>query len=76
MGFTNSENVVQMKGRVACEINSADELLITEMMFAGVFNEITPEQTVALMSCFAFQEKVNPLMLRRAALNNFPYSTI
>ena len=59
LGFTSNENVVQMKGRVACEINSADELLITEMMFAGIFNDITASQAVALMSCFAFQEKVS-----------------
>jgi len=27
------------------------------MMFAGVFNDLSPEQTVALLSCFVFQEK-------------------
>ena len=58
LGFTNKENVVQMKGRVACEINASDELLLTEMMFNGVYNELTVEQVVSLMSCFVFQEKV------------------
>jgi superfamily II RNA helicase len=38
---------------------SADELLATELLFNGVFNELTPEQCCALMSCFVFQEKVN-----------------
>lgn len=58
LGFVNREGVVEMKGRVACEINSADELVLTEMIFNGVFNDLAPEQIVALASCFVFQEKV------------------
>ncbi|CAD6588567.1 MAG: ATP-dependent RNA helicase mtr4 [Tremellales sp. Tagirdzhanova-0007] len=46
-----------MKGRVACEISTGDELLLTEMMFGGVFNPLSPEQCAALLSCFVFQEK-------------------
>jgi len=57
LGFTNKENVVQIKGRVACEINASDELLLTEMMFNGVYTELTVEQILALLSCFVFQEK-------------------
>ncbi|OZJ06730.1 ATP-dependent RNA helicase mtr4 [Bifiguratus adelaidae] len=52
LGFTNEADVVEMKGRVACEIQAGDELLLTEMMFNGVFNELTVEQAVALLSCF------------------------
>jgi ATP-dependent RNA helicase DOB1 len=29
LGHTNSENLIQTKGRVAAEINAADELLLT-----------------------------------------------
>jgi ATP-dependent RNA helicase DOB1 len=58
LGFVNREGVVEVKGRVACEINSADELVLTEMIFNGVFNDLTAEQIVALASCFVFQEKV------------------
>ncbi|ORX48488.1 antiviral helicase [Hesseltinella vesiculosa] len=57
--FTNAADVVEMKGRVACEISTGDELLLTEMIFQGVFNELTPEQCAALLSCFVFDEKVN-----------------
>lgn len=46
-----------MKGRVACEISTGDELLITEMIFNGAFNDLTVEQSVALLSVFVFQEK-------------------
>ena len=64
LGFTTQEDVVEMKGRVACEISTGDELLLTEMMFGGVFNPLTPEQCAALLSCFVFQEKVSRPSLR------------
>ena len=57
LGFTTADDVVEMKGRVACEISSGDELLLTEMMFGGTFNPLSPEHCAALLSCFAFQEK-------------------
>ncbi|KZO90651.1 antiviral helicase [Calocera viscosa TUFC12733] len=57
LGFTGSNDVVDVKGRVACEISSGDELLLTEMIFNGVFNTLTPEQCAAVLSCFVFSEK-------------------
>ncbi|ORZ19116.1 antiviral helicase [Lobosporangium transversale] len=57
LGYTSSSDVIEMKGRVACEITSGDELLLTEMIFNGAFNDLTVEQTAALLSCFVFQEK-------------------
>ena len=33
LGFTTQEDVIEMKGRVACEISTGDELLLTELMF-------------------------------------------
>uniref|UniRef100_A0A671PUT6 Exosome RNA helicase MTR4 n=1 Tax=Sinocyclocheilus anshuiensis TaxID=1608454 RepID=A0A671PUT6_9TELE len=56
LGFATSSDVIEMKGRVACEISSADELLLTEMVFNGLFNDLTTEQATALLSCFVFQE--------------------
>ncbi len=40
---------------MACEINSGDELVATEMIFAGVLTELTPEEAVALLSALVFQ---------------------
>ncbi|KAF9931584.1 ATP-dependent RNA helicase mtr4 [Modicella reniformis] len=57
LGYTSSSDVIEMKGRVACEITSGDELLLTEMIFNSAFNDLTVEQAVALLSCFVFQEK-------------------
>lgn len=58
LGFTTADDIVDMKGRVACEISSGDELLLTELVFQGVFNPLSPEQAAGLLSCFVFTEKV------------------
>ena len=80
LGFASASDVIEVKGRVACEISryslillslvipfsslslshlhSGDELLLTELMFNGAFNDLSVEQCVALLSCFVFQEKV------------------
>lgn len=50
--FCTPDDVVELKGRVACEISTGDELLLTEMIFNGIFNELTTAKAVALLSCF------------------------
>lgn len=57
LGYVNEGDVIEMKGRVACEISTGDELLLTEMMFSGLFTELASDQLAALLSCFVFQEK-------------------
>ena len=42
---------------MACEIQSADELVLTELIFNGVFSALSGEQIVALTSCFVWSEK-------------------
>ncbi|CAK9224731.1 unnamed protein product [Sphagnum jensenii] len=59
LGHINSEGVVQLKGRAACLIDTADELLITELMFNGLFTDIDHHQVAALASCFLPVEKSN-----------------
>ncbi|KAJ1920451.1 ATP-dependent RNA helicase mtr4 [Mycoemilia scoparia] len=59
LGYITASDVVEMKGRVACEISAGDELLLTELMFNGVFNDLTPDQVASLLSCFVFQEKLS-----------------
>lgn len=55
--FTTQNDIIELKGRVACEISTGDELLLTELIFNGTFNELAPEQCAALLSCFVFQER-------------------
>jgi ATP-dependent RNA helicase DOB1 len=57
LGHVNANGVLQTKGRTACEINTAHELVVVELIFTGVFNDISVEQCVALMSCMTFDEK-------------------
>lgn len=61
LGFASPSDVIEMKGRVACEISSGDELLLTEMVFNGLFNDLTVEQATALLSCFVFQENASEM---------------
>ncbi|VEL23774.1 unnamed protein product [Protopolystoma xenopodis] len=61
LGFINEHDVVELKGRVACEITSADELVLTELLFDGVFNRLTPAQVAALLSCFVFDERTSEM---------------
>ena len=37
-------NTVQLKGRVACEINTCDELIATEMVFENVLENLDPPE--------------------------------
>ncbi|KAJ3723458.1 rRNA-processing arch domain-containing protein [Lentinula guzmanii] len=57
LGFISSSDIVDTKGRVACEISTGDELLLTELIFNGAFNTLAPEHCAALLSCFVFDEK-------------------
>jgi hypothetical protein len=63
LGFVEGE-VATVKGRVACELSTGDELLLTELMFGGTFNDLAPEALTALLSCFVFDEKVSTLEWR------------
>ena len=58
LGFTTTDDIVDVKGRVACEISTGDELLLTELIFNGVFNPLAPVHCAGLLSCFVFTEKV------------------
>ncbi|KAJ3487289.1 hypothetical protein NLI96_g3645 [Meripilus lineatus] len=62
LGFTTSTDIVDMKGRVACEISTGDELLLTELIFNGVFNPLSPEHCAGLLSCFVFSEKTEQVI--------------
>ncbi|GAX76723.1 hypothetical protein CEUSTIGMA_g4170.t1 [Chlamydomonas eustigma] len=58
LGYLDEDSVVTLKGRVACEINSTqDELLASEAIFAGLLTDLSPAESVALISALVFQEK-------------------
>jgi ATP-dependent RNA helicase DOB1 len=56
LGFVSQEGVLSSKGRFCCELSTADELVVTDMVFDGLFNDLSIEQAVALLSCFVHKE--------------------
>ncbi|KAK5107409.1 hypothetical protein LTR62_001313 [Meristemomyces frigidus] len=61
LGFIDDNSRVELKGKVACEIHTADELVLTELVLENVLAEFEPEEIVALLSSFVFQEKTDSI---------------
>lgn len=59
INYINKEDIIQIKGKVACEISSCDEILVTECMFAGLFNDMEPNLIAALLSSLIHDENSN-----------------
>ncbi|EGR29952.1 superkiller viralicidic activity 2, putative [Ichthyophthirius multifiliis] len=59
LSFLDKEQIVQLKGKVACEISACDEILATELLFANFFNDMTPNQIAAVLSCLVHDENSN-----------------
>ncbi|KAF4306971.1 Helicase [Botryosphaeria dothidea] len=59
LGFIDEKSRVELKGKVACEIHSADELVLTELILENVLADYEPEEIAALLSAFVFQEKTD-----------------
>jgi antiviral helicase SKI2 len=57
--YTSNADVVQLKGRVACEVNTCDELVLTELVFENVLEPLSCEEAVALLSAFVFQQRTD-----------------
>jgi len=58
--FIDQQDVVQLKGRMACEISSGGhEVLLTEMVFQNVFSDLSATDGIALCSCLVCDEKTN-----------------
>ena len=54
--YIDNNNVVQLKGRVGCEMGS-NELILTELVFENKLTDRPPEEIAALLSCMVFQQK-------------------
>lgn len=70
-GFINEAEVVQLKARVACEISTGDELLLSELLFNRFFNELTPELCAAVLSVFIFEERAEAPALKEELAKPF-----
>ena len=54
-GFIDEKLNVLLKGRVACEINSGYELVLTELILDNFLGDFEPEEIVALLSVFVYE---------------------
>ncbi|KAK4161213.1 NUC185 domain-containing protein [Cladorrhinum sp. PSN259] len=59
LSFIDDETRIQLKGKVACEIHSGDELVLTELILENVLADYEPAEIAALLSAFVFQEKTD-----------------
>ncbi|WBW75114.1 Ski complex RNA helicase Ski2 [Schizosaccharomyces osmophilus] len=57
--YVDENKTVLLKGRVACEINSTSELVLTELILENTLGEFSCEETIALLSAFVFDEKTD-----------------
>merc|ERR1712125_264063 len=53
LGHVDADGVIQTKGRTACEINTP-----VELVFSGIFNDLNVEQSLALLSCLVFDDRL------------------
>jgi len=59
LSFIDDASRIQLKGKVACEIHSGDELVLTELILENVLADYEPAEIAALLSAFVFQEKTD-----------------
>jgi superfamily II RNA helicase len=58
LGYVECDaDTVTLKGRVACEMNTCDELMATELIFNNVLEPLNPPEAAAILSALVFQEK-------------------
>lgn len=55
--YVDTDRTVHLKGRVACEINTCDSLILTELIFENALVDLEPAEIVALLSTMIFHGK-------------------
>lgn len=59
LGYVDHDKVVQLKGRVACEVNTCEELLLTELVFENVLAPLDAHEIAGLLSALVCQVRVD-----------------
>lgn len=61
LDYIDKDNLILRKGRVACEITTTDEneILLTELLFKGLLNDMETEMIVALLSTLVNQHSAD-----------------
>lgn len=59
LDYIDEQHNVVLKGRVACEVNSGWELIITELILDNFLGDFEPEEIVALLSSFVYEGRTS-----------------
>lgn len=54
--INNLNNKFIILGKVACEISAGDEIVITELVFSGLFGKLNEKEVCAILSMFVCDE--------------------
>lgn len=54
--MVDKNDVPHLKGKVAANLSCADEILTTELIFSGFFQELTPVQMASVLSCLVYTD--------------------
>ncbi len=55
--YIDAAHTVLIKGRVACEVNTVDPLILTELLFENAFGPCTAGEIAAILAGMVFQER-------------------
>ena len=58
LAFTDKDDLVLTKGKMACIISACDEVLLTEFIFSGLLNKLSPARIASFLSCVVFDENL------------------
>ena len=54
--MVNKNDVPRLKGKVAASLSACDEILTTELLFSGFFQEMEPNLIAAVLSCLIYSD--------------------
>jgi len=70
LDHVGQDKTVLLKGRVACEINTCECLIVTELIFENVLDDLDGPEAVALLSALVFQRRTDVEPKLNGALTN------
>ena len=57
LNYIDAAHTVLIKGRVACEVNTVDPLILTELLFENAFGPCSAGEIAAILAGLVFQER-------------------
>lgn len=69
----DKNDVPSLKGKVACRISAADELVTTELIFSGLFNDLDAFQIASVCSCLVYVDAKSEAKLTKDVKLSDPF---